>query len=213
VADNLPDVYLRFVDVGIQGESMDAGYPGEEGWIGIKSFTFGFGWGGSDAGGKEAPSGGKGATPAGKAPASSGKGAMSGGKDGTLTPREFSFSKSPDVASNLLLEKCRNPSDSIPKVEVVVCRAAGVDDNPKIPKDAKIPFLRLVFEKVTLKKCSLAVSSDPVPAESVEFKFGKVTMETVWTDNATGTREPGEPLRVFFDFKEQKGTSSWGEEA
>ena len=77
----------------------------------------------------------------------------------------------------------------------------------------KIPFLHFIFEKVTLKKCSLSVTSDPVPTESIEFSFATVKMESVWTDNATGSREPGDPLSVFFDFKNQKGKTSWGEES
>ena len=46
MADNLPDVYLRFVGASpdIPGESLDAAYPAREGWLGIKEFNFGFGW-------------------------------------------------------------------------------------------------------------------------------------------------------------------------
>jgi hypothetical protein len=63
VADNLPDVYIRFLkasgnnpEAEIAGESLDAGYPGKEGWFGITEFSFGFGWGGgtADSGAREA---------------------------------------------------------------------------------------------------------------------------------------------------------------
>jgi type VI protein secretion system component Hcp len=206
VADNLPDVYLRFE--GIKGESMDSFHPGEvepgdtrqDGWMGIKGFSFGFGWGGSDSADKDAGAGAKGAAPAAKPAAPAGKGGKAGG---TLAAKEFSFTKSPDVASSVLLSKCKS-SESIPKAEVVVCRAGGSEISGGKEKVVKIPFLHFVFEEVLLKKCSLSVTSDPVPSESIEFKFSTVTMETVWTDNATGKREPGEPLSVFFDFANQK---------
>ncbi len=214
MADNLPDVYLRFADAGgkclIEGECLDEQHPGKDGWIGIEHFNFGFGWGGSEAAqsessaGSAAHAGSSGTKSTGATPAA--KGSSTAGKGGTLTPKEFSFSKAPDLTSNVLLLKCKD-SEMIPKVEVVVCRYGGTGT------EIKIPFLKLIFETVVLKKCSLSISTDPVPTESIDFKYAKVTMETIWTDNATGNREPGDPLRVWFDFDNQKGTSSWGEDA
>jgi type VI protein secretion system component Hcp len=217
VADNLPDVYLRFE--GIKGGSMDSYHPGEaqpgdstlDGWIGIKGFSFGFGWGGSESADKD--TGTKGAAPGAKPAPAAAKPAAKGAKaGGTLAAREFSFSKAPDVASNILLMKCKG-SQEISKAEVVVCRAGGSELSAGKEKLVKIPFLHFIFEKVILKKCSLSVTSDPIPTESIEFKFATVKMESVWTDNATGKREPGDPLSVFFDFDNQKGKTSWGAES
>ena len=38
MADNLPDVYLKFTDSDpdIRGESMDAAYPADDGWLCIR---------------------------------------------------------------------------------------------------------------------------------------------------------------------------------
>jgi type VI protein secretion system component Hcp len=215
VAD-LPDVYLRFE--GIKGECLDSGHPGDfakavtqnqsdlkEGWIGISRFSFGFGWGGSkdaSANAQGAPPGGKGAATAGPSPKSAAKGASAGSKGGTLAPKEFSFSKSPNVASIPLVMKCYN-GETIPKVEVEVCRYGGSGQN------LKIPFLHLVFEEVQLVDCKLDLTDNALPSESVVFKFGKVTMETVWTDNETGDRVLSEPRRVIWDFDKQDGKTSW----
>ncbi len=196
---------------------MDAFHPGEvqpgdrrqDGWMGIKGFTFGFGWGGSDSTETGAASGAKGAKPAAPAPKPAAKGAKAGG---TLKAKDFSFSKAPDVSSNVLLMKCLG-SQEIDKAEVVVCRSGGSELSGDKERALKIPFLHFIFEKVRLTKCSLSVTSDPVPTESIEFSFATVKMESVWTDNATGSREPGDPLSVFFDFKNQKGKTSWGEES
>src|SRR4051812_49411877 len=53
MADNLPDVYLKFTDSDpdIRGESMDAAYPADDGWLCLQSFNFGFGWGGTGSAG------------------------------------------------------------------------------------------------------------------------------------------------------------------
>ena len=214
MADNLPDVYLRFE--GIKGESMDSIYPGEappgdsrqDGWMQIKSFTFGFGWGGTAAGGADPASKTKGAAPAAAPVPAAAKGAKAGG---TLSPKEFSFSKAPDVASNELLLRCKG-SKEISKAELMVCRAGGSLGSGRTEQVVKIPFLYFIFEKVLLKKCSLSVTGDPVPSETIEFKFASVRMETVWTDNATGKRETGGVLSVNFDFDQQKGKTSWEDE-
>jgi type VI protein secretion system component Hcp len=217
VAD-LPDVYLRFED--IRGECLDEQHPGDfekantptnqrsdlkEGWMGINRFSFGFGWGGSKdaAGAKDAAAGGKaktGGAQSGK-PAAATKGGGSA-KGGTLAPKEFSFAKSPNVASIPLVLKCYN-GETIPKVEVEVCRYGGTD------RSAKIPFLRFVFEFVQLVDCKLDLAENALPSESLVFKFGKVTMETVWTDNETGDRVLSDPRRVSWDFDKHEGKTSW----
>jgi type VI protein secretion system component Hcp len=232
VADNLPDVYIRFLEADgspprplFAGDSMDMAYPGkEEGWFTINDFNFGFGWGGSDAsaGVTKAVSKEKDAESRLRAQAEQIKALQSqvntvqtgakGGKaaapkkeEGTLKPKEFSFSRNPSKASTILMKKCRNVEE-IPKVELLACRAAGVDftmgkgDSHKVAKDAKIPFLRLMFEKVYLIKCGMSVTTAPTPTESIDFVFQKVQMETVWTDNETGKRVTGGINRVWFDF-------------
>ena len=50
MADNLPDVYIRFMEGEtpvIAGDSRDSEYNGKDGWLAIGGFNFGFGWGGS----------------------------------------------------------------------------------------------------------------------------------------------------------------------
>src|SRR5215510_8365611 len=125
MADNLADVYLRFGDDhthDIPGESFDAAYPYSEGWSVIKSFSFGFGWGGSPAGvGEDAAkkfASGKKLTQAEQNDLANHLAQSSGGKDGksgkgkqaegTLSPKEFEFTRSPGVASKALIEKLRD---------------------------------------------------------------------------------------------------------
>jgi type VI protein secretion system component Hcp len=207
VADNLPDVYIRFLDDSstakplFDGDSQDAAYPGKgDGWITITEFGFGFGWGGSnDSAGvtkavikeKDPESRLKALEEQNKALQSQIKttaaGAQTNGKgapkkeEGTLKPKEFSFSRTPSGASTSLMKLCRRVEE-IPKAELVVCRAAGMDfsmgskgkDVKQIAKDAKIPFLRFIFEKIYLIKSSIAVTTSPTPSESIEFVFQTV---------------------------------------
>ena len=128
-------------------------------------------------------------------------------RDGTLQPEEFNFSRSPGPASLELLAKLRT-DEEIPKAELIVCRASGVDI-PGWTKDSKIPFLRFVFEKVQLSQCTLELGKDQPPSESVKFKFKKVTMETIWTENTTGARVPGGNRSISFDFDAKEGETSW----
>jgi len=205
MGDNLPDVYLRFE--GIKGDCNDENHPGKfkqgerpngrkEGWMAISGFSFGFGWGSADTGDK------KDKDKDDKDKDKKKKNKIKKRTSGTLKPKEFSFSKAPNVTSKTLLDKCHD-GEVIPLAEVEVCRAGGESG------DEKIPFLRIIFEAVTLKKCSLSISNDPVPSESVEFKFKKVTMETIWTDNTTGQRILSEPRRVMWDFAGNSGKTSW----
>jgi type VI protein secretion system component Hcp len=220
VADELPDVYLRFLDKGnaprIKGDSLDEAYPGKEGWLGITKFNFGFGWGGSEAVGPSQKLTDK--VLAGKAtekeknefkkqqqqtqvPKPETK------QDSTLKPDDFSFSRNCSPATIPLIEILRN-GDEIEKVEVVVCRAAAAA-TPTKPKDAKIPFLQLLFEHVHLKQCDLSTARDDPASEDMKFKFKVVRLTTIWTDNATGKQEPGGELRISFDFGTTKGNVSW----
>jgi type VI protein secretion system component Hcp len=228
MANDLPDVYLRFGDDDQQdlpGESFDAAYPKSEGWTVIKSFSFGIGWSESDSGGKGADAAKKLASGKKLSEAeqkdladhiAKGGGGAKPGKDaaaeGTLKPHDFTFSRSPGIASKPLIEALRAGKD-FDKVELIVCRAAGVDaikeaearQDQSRYKEAKIPFCRLLLETVRLTKVSLSVGKDSPPAENVEFKFQKVTMETIWTKNFSGEKVPGSTLRVMYDFNTGSG--------
>jgi type VI protein secretion system component Hcp len=225
----LPDVYLRFVDADpstgssvtpvVIGDSMDTAFPGRQGWLGISRFAFGFGWGGSDSERKSAViakklSAGEKLTKEEAAhitSAKDGKGAKPAASQGTLQPDKFTFSRSPSLASITLADLLRK-GDKIPNAEVVACRAAGADTETTDAGE-KIPFLRLIFGEVYLKSCKLSVTREQEPSENLEFKFGKVMIETIWTDNATGNRDTGGVLNASFDFDNATGSSSWGENA
>src|SRR5690242_13145011 len=104
MADALADVYVKLE--GMKGECTDDAHPGDDGWIQIKSFNFGFGmkegsWesGASDSGN----SGGDGSGNGG----SSGSSGRSGGSNLPLEFPEVTISKSSDlVSTSLLKEKC-----------------------------------------------------------------------------------------------------------
>jgi type VI protein secretion system component Hcp len=224
VADNLPDVYLRFVgsDPNIRGESMDAAYPASEGWLEIKGFDFGFGWDAStssvnhdDITKKIAT--GKPLTPPeaqqlGQAlkPKEPDKAAKPPKADQTLQAHPFSFSRTAGPASIDLIKKLQQGGEPIPKVEVIVCRSAA-EATFTAAKDAKIPFLQLTLEKVNLVNCKVTISKEEAPAESVEFKFFKAQIKTIWTDNATGEKTTGGDLTAWFDFEKTAGHVSWAE--
>ena len=128
MADNLPDVYLRFLDdneyPSIAGESFDAAFPAKEGWLAIKSFNFGFGWGGSDAKGKDDAlkdfAKGKKLSPSrtddvvshlkGQADGkkSGNKGGKGKEKEGTLVPKILNVTRNPGVASIDILAALRD---------------------------------------------------------------------------------------------------------
>jgi type VI protein secretion system component Hcp len=220
MANDLPDVYLRFGDKDahdLPGESYDAAYPKEEGWTAIKSFSFGFGWSNSASSkGSEALkklAAGKKLSEAEQKDALESRNGppKKQEKEGTLQPKSFTFSRSPGIASKPLIEALRAGKE-FKKVELIVCRAAGVDaitemqgkDKAKY-KEAKIPFCRLLLETVRLAKVSLAVGKDSPPAENVEFKFQKVTVQTVWTQNASGKKVSGGMLSVEYDFNKGAG--------
>ena len=107
------------------------------------------------------------------------------------------------MSTELLKTKLHN-GEPIDTVEVVACRYGAVSaledtkktDSEKDTTDYKIPFLRLVFSKVHVTAISLALSDDALPTERMTFKYERVEMETVWTDNETGKRVPGGTQRV-----------------
>lgn len=226
MADNLPDVYLRFVGANpdIPGESMDEAYPAKEGWLEIKEFDFGFGWNGSAASGSAKhdaitkklstgkPLSAQEADELSNAlkPKEAEKGTKSKKTDQALQPNPCTFSRSPGPASISLLKVLRAGGDPIPKAEIIVCRAAA-EATFKAGKDAKIPFLQLVLERVTILDCKMSIAKEDAPTESVEFKFYKATIQTIWTDNATGEKTTGGLLSAWFDFEKTEGHVSWAE--
>ena len=227
MADNLPDVYIKFDDADpeIRGESTDAAYPGNQGYLCIQSFSFGFGWGGAgsssaanlddlrnqmaaeeDAQKRKQLSARINALEKERRDArGSAKKDQKGGKNGKdsgaqLKPKEFTFTKSPGVASkDLLLNLQKGPNKAL-AAELIVCRAAGVDIPNGPPKDAKIPFLKFIFSKIQLTKCQMSISKDQPVSETVEFWFDEVKMETIWTDNETGEKIAGGKNTISFDF-------------
>ncbi len=237
MADNLPDVYLRFLDDVdnqrlleddpgdpvtplIVGDSLDAAYPGKEGWLGIKQFGFSFGWGGkkSDAKfeGLQKKVHANKATPQehqefDKLNAERGKGGTSGAEEGTLKPNPFSFSRNPSPATIPLLKQLRDGEPKIEKVQVIVCRAAGAG-TPDTPKGSKVPFLMLILETIHLAKSEVTISKDEALSEHMEFEWKKATLATVWTDNATGKRTTGAPRTASFDTKDQEQDGDEGSE-
>jgi hypothetical protein len=227
MADNLADVFLKFTDADpeIPGESTDDLYPDEDGWLGIQSFSFGFGWGGSatsegELAGlrrkiavEEDPA--KRAEYARQAEVlekklAADKTAQSGKKDGKagakedsnqLKPKEFRFSRSPGPASKALLANLlKGPGREELGAQLIVCRPAGTDIPNGAREGVKIPFLKFFFWRIQLTKCSLSISKDQPPSEDIEFSFEKVQMETMWTDNETGEKLPGGKNTIFFNF-------------
>ncbi|MEO8428652.1 MAG: type VI secretion system tube protein Hcp [Verrucomicrobiota bacterium] len=209
MAEGLPDVYLRFS--GLRGESMDDKHLGKDGWIQIKSFNFGFGF--SDKKGTSASGVGisKAKTPEElkkeldqtkkevdalkKKPA--GKDKQGWGHSGALDFQPVKLSRSSDCMSKALMEMCHN-GDLIPEVEVVACRRGSA--NP----DEKMPFVRLVFQNVYLKRCDLKLALVGLPTEDMEFQYDVVKMESLWTNNATGNRRPEKPIRAEWDLRSQE---------
>lgn len=204
MAEALADVYVRLE--GFTGESTDDQHHGDDGWIQIKSFNFGFGmregsW--ENSGSDSANNGGS--------SSGSSSGGGSGGRSGgggsgaSNLPLEFpevTITKSSDlVSTRLLKEKCHNGAP-ISEIEVVACRYGGNDE-----KNPKIPFLRLVFEEVYITSITFALSQDELPAETIRFTYDVVRMETIWTDNETGDRLTSEPNRCGWDKKLNKATA------
>jgi type VI protein secretion system component Hcp len=208
----LADVYVKLD--GFTGECTDDQHHGDEGWIQIKSFNFGFGmkegsWDtdSSNASSARTPSGSSGSGSGGGSSGGGGSGSRhSGGGSGVSNlPLEFpevSITKTSDlVSTRLLKEKCHSGSP-IPHIEVVACRYGGNDD-----ENPKIPFLRLIFDDVYITSITFALSQDELPAETIKFTYDIVRMETIWTDNETGDRLTSEPNRCGWNKKLNKPTA------
>ena len=203
MASDLPDVYVRLKD--LKGECRDDHHLGDDGWVQIKGFTFGFGLkGGSwadaakNAGAAAKGAGGKGGSSGG----AKGKGGPTGGAAANEGPLDFppvQLTKSLDLASaSIWKDKCHS-GEPIAQVELEACRYGGTDRG-----NFKIPFLRLVFEEVYVESISLGLSNDELPAETITFTYDRVRMESLWTDNETGNRLVDRPSRAGWDKKNQK---------
>jgi type VI protein secretion system component Hcp len=217
VASGSADVYLKFEGQWggkpLKGDCMDERHPGEEGWIQVQEFEFGFGAGDNADTFQVRTAAAKATTPeeiekernallaernALLAETRKPKGEKSWGKSGPLDFDKFSFSKSTDRLSPILVEMSHGGDYKIPAVTVEAVRYGGTGE------DFKIPFVRLIFENVYVKSCKLNLVNDEMPSEDVEFEFDVVRMETLWTDNATGNRMPSEPIRIGWNLPEQK---------
>jgi type VI protein secretion system component Hcp len=207
--EDLPDVYLRFD--GFVGECNDEDHLGEDGWITIKSFSFGFGFPGRDGASESesddddsttrqnnpAAPGAKGApaaTPSKKKKKKHPRGSM---KSGPMTFDCITFTKSSDSTSHKLMEWCHQ-GKQIDEVNLHACRYGGERG------EEKMTFLDLTFENVHLKSCKLNLATDNLPSEDIEFEYEKVHMKCIWTDNATGNRLTSTPISVGWDLGIQK---------
>ncbi len=205
MAGEIADVYLKFE--GLTGECNDEDHPGEDGWITIKSFNFGFGFQASDAGteddeedstspaGNGAPGDPKAKAPQTRKPKRKKRSAPM--KSGPMTFDCISFSKGSDVMSSSLMDACYS-GELIPTVELQACRYGGGPDNEKVP------FLFLTFKNVHIKTCKLNLATEGLPGEEVEFKYEKVEMRCAWTDNATGNPLNEQPIAVGWDLAAQR---------
>lgn len=210
MGEALADVYVKLD--GFTGECTDDQHPGDDGWIQIKSFNFGFGmkegsWENTESTGATSTHGSSGSSGGGTSGNGSGSGSRhhGGGSGVSNLPLEFpevTITKSSDlVSTRLLKEKCHSGSP-IPHIEVVACRYGGNDD-----KNPKIPFLRLIFDEVYITSITFALSQDELPAETIKFTYEIVRMETIWTDNETGDRLTSDPNRCGWDKKLNKPTA------
>ena len=211
MAEGLPDIYLRFD--GIEAECMDENHPGPKanalkdepdrwGWFQFKSFGFSFSVneaGDSDAAGKTAGGAHGPAAPAGpkKPAAGAAKGAAK--KDsGPHSHPDISVQKNLDSASAVLWKTKCYEGQEIKKVELEACRTGGIPGAPKIP------FVRLIFEGVFIKKITMSVSEDALPSETLVFSYERVQIESIWTDNETGKRLIEQPRHFGWDFENNK---------
>ena len=191
MGDTLADVYLKIQ--GVTGECSDVGHPGKDGWIEICSFSFGFAFESGSAS-KSAPA----AAPKPAKGGAGGKGAAARGDDSNAPNKHITFSKKPNQCSTQLAQMCYDGTE-VDTVTFEACRYGAAS-----LQNAKIPFLNLVFKKVTFKKSSMQISNEGMPTESLEFAYDTVTMTTIWTDNATGDRMPGGQCQVGWDFVNNK---------
>ena len=204
------DVYIQFK--GLEGECRDDQHAGKDGWVQIKSFSFGFGLEGKPSSGpKEVAVKGKNPEEALKAAharisaleknSHQEKTKQGWGKSGALKFEPFNFAKGADIMSKRLMEICHG-GGQIPEVKVVMCR-------PGADKAQKTEFLALTFSDVYLKSCDLTLVSEELPSENINFEYSKVQLEATWTDNAMGTVR-AEPVRAEWDLR--KGADNEEEE-
>lgn len=223
MASDGADIYLRFADESgekpakwagqpIQGDCRDEKHPGEDGWIQIRSFSFGFGSGDKGDTFESKSSSGKPMTAAQKAAEAKKKEmeekkkkekeeGKTWGKSGPLDFEKFKFSKSTDRLSPVLLDIAYAGNFKIPKVLVEAVRYGNTGAS------FKIPFLQLIFENVYLKSCTLNLVNEEVPGEDVEFEYDIVRMLTIWTDNETGAERLACPVRAGWDLNGQKAAA------
>ena len=226
---DLPDVYVRFQHedeepIG-EGDCTDLQHLGEDGWIEIQSFSFGFGF--NTPAGQAARVTPRKFVPKGKTIEdmqkefaalvnaqqqqqqqqqerdSASSGSHEWGQSGALNFEKCKISKSADSLSSDLVNFCHD-GDVIKYVTLEACRSVG-DDAADAGSKIKAPFLRIKFEDVFLRTCSLQLATEGLPTESYEMEYNKVTVETWWTDNATGTRQPERPFRVSWDLNANQG--------
>lgn len=204
MAGDIPDVYLRFD--GFTGECNDLNHQGEDGWITVKSFSFGFGFQGSDGTVDEdddpgpvalTPASGNGKPGQTVPPKPRRKRRSEPLKSGPMTFDCISFSKASDCMSASLMDACHR-GELISTVELHACRYGGG------PNNEKVPFLHLVFSNVHLKTCKLNLATEGMPGEDIEFEYEKVEMKCMWTDNATGKPLDEQPIGAGWDLVGQK---------
>lgn len=233
MADDAADFYVRFVPKDgqpiIVGECTDELHPGKMyprppppgypkdyrgkdivfGWFQVSKFTFGFdvkaGDESSNATATAAPARGTtsnqpatgGATGRTAAPT-----APSKHDGGPFTRPEVSLSKKLDAAStSFWLNNCYK-GQALKRVEAEACRSGGVEGA------VKTPFVRLVFEDVLITSISMSLPDNALPEETLQFKYKRVQMESVWTGNETGERKVGNPRNFGWDFEENVGWSA-----
>jgi type VI protein secretion system component Hcp len=205
MAGDIPDVYLRFE--GFTGECNDFKHPGDDGWITVQSFSFGFGFQGSDGSSSDdqdsssqATSGTTGnQTPnvAAQNPKAKRKPKSPAMQSGPMTFDSISFTKGSDVMSSSLMDACHK-GHPIDTVELQACRYGGG------PNNDKVPFLHLIFKNVTLKTCNLNLATEGLPSEDITFDYKKVEMKCMWTDNATGKPLEEQPITTGWDLQAQQ---------
>ena len=197
----IPDVYMQFED--FTGQCQDEDHPGKDGWIGIKKFTFGFGVTGKQADTsthkteedkKKANNSKNNQDKPPKPPKT--KGMVSG----PMTFDPVSVSKSSDIMSVPLMKACRSGA-TFPKIKFEACRSGGESGNDKVP------FLQITFEEVKIKTCKLALATEGLPDETIEFTYEKVTMDALWTDNATG-KELGSTMTASWKMSDGDPTAT-----
>jgi type VI protein secretion system component Hcp len=179
MAGDLPDVYLQFE--GYTGSCQDSLHPGEEGWISLKSLTFGFGFPGKDKDDKKKKEKEeKDKQKAKNTPAEKPKPPPTEGMtSGPMTFDPIKFSKGADLMSHDLMKACK-AGTKIKKATLHCCRYGGEHG------DEKLPFVHMVFEDIYIKTCKVNLTSDGLPEESLEFVYETVSMTGIWTDNTTG---------------------------